>query len=467
MRQRSFSPLFLGALTAIILLVAVACGPIERLQRLRERQTPSQVPQELSVLWDVWQILARDYGGKESIDQRQLSEGAIQGMLDFLEDEEGTYGTPKDYDLDTPNLGAIWQAWQDITDKLEDVGATIDLQKMPEAAIRGMLSALGNPYTSYLSPEYYQLESTSFKGDFEGIGAWVNMLNGQLTIVAPMPDAPAEQAGIIPGDIILEVDGTSIAGLTLVEATLKIRGPRGTPVELLILHPEQENPQPITVVRDAVIKLSVYWEPLEERFQLGEGIAYLQITQFLDNTDEMTEEALREIMAQGYTGLILDVRHNLGGLLDTTVAVASQFLTDGLVLYQVDAHGKRTDERVREGGVATEIPIVILTDELSASGSEVLVGALQDHQRATAIGTKTFGKGSVNELRKLNDGSGLYLTAALWYTPNGRLIEGKGLEPDIEASLEEYVRGDTVIIIDRPLEVALEHLNAIIAAPVS
>ena len=237
--------------------------------------------------------------------------------------------------------------------------------------------------------------------------------------MAPIPEAPAEIAGLVAGDVILEVDGTPITGLTLPEATLRIRGPQGTPVDLLVLHPGQETPEIITIVRDKVERMSVRWQPLTD------DVAYMWISQFVDHTDEEVEEALRDIVSEGFDGLILDVRYNLGGLLDTTVSVASQFLKDGLVLYVVDGHGIRTDMAVRGGGVATEIPMVVLTNGSSASSSEVLVGALQDHQRATIIGTTTFGKGSVNRLRKLNDGSGLYLTSALWYTPEGRTDRGE------------------------------------------
>ncbi|MSQ21907.1 MAG: hypothetical protein EXR53_01180, partial [Dehalococcoidia bacterium] len=163
---------------------------------------------------------------------------------------------------------------------------------------------------------------------------------------------------------------------------------------------------------------------------------YLRITDFLDDTDEDVENALKEIVAQKADGLILDLRRNPGGLLNTTVSVASQFVEDGLVLYQVDGRGKRTDMPVQKGGVATKIPMVVLADQASASASEILGGTLQDHHRAVLIGAKTYGKGSVNEFRRLKDGSGVYMTSALWYSPDGRLIEGEGLTPDIEVPMD-------------------------------
>ena len=215
---------------------------------------------------------------------------------------------------------------------------------------------------------------------------------------------------------------------------------------------------------------------------MNEEIAYLWIDRFRDETDKEVEEALVEIVREGYSGLVLDVRGNLGGILSTTVSIASQFLDDGLVLYQVDAQGVRTDMKVGGGGIATEMPLVVLVDGVSASSSEVLAGALQDHGRAVVIGTQTFGKGSVNELKELDSGSALYVTAALWYTPNGRLIEGEGLQPDITSEAERWVTFDSAIaeqlesssasvtvtqrgnglfevLLDRPLLVALEQLQ--------
>ena len=456
--QRSQRLLLWGTLTAIVLLVAMACAPLERLQLLRRGQVPSQVPTELSTVWEVWQILDKDYGGRESIDQRRLSEGAIQGMLDTLEDREPAYLSPDDYDLDAPDLGAVWQVWRVLSRELEGTDVGVTSQELEEAAIRGMLNALGNPHMSYLLHDDYELELRSLRSNFEGIGVYVNMLDDQLTVVIPIPDTPAERAGIVAGDVILEVDGTPTAGLSLAEAAARISGPKGTSVDLLMLHPDHETPETITVIRGVVKRESVHWEPI------GDDMAYLLIMQFLDGTDEEVEEALREIMSQEFEGLILDVRRNPGGFLKTMVAVASQFLDEGLVLYQVDGQGKRTDLTVVEGGIATEIPMVVLTDLFSASASEILAGALQDHQRATIIGTRTFGKGSVNEFRELRDGSGLYLVAALWYTPDGRLIEGDGLSPDIVVPMD--LRIPLLSALDWQLGAGVDYLQAQIPSPV-
>ena len=454
--QRQYRLPILATITVVTILVATACGSVDLLQRFRTDTPSTQVPREMATIWEIYQHLDNDYGGRATVDQRVLSQGTIQGMLDFLDEAGQTGNTLADYDLNTPDMGSVWEAWRDISAILENEDTGLAVQDIQMAAINGLLTALDDPYTRYLDTDLYSLELEAYHSDFEGIGTWVRMPEDQLTVVAPMPDSPAEQAGVLAGDIILEVDGVSLQGLSLSEATLRIRGPRGTPVELLVLHTGSDVPVLITVIREVIKQPTVIWDPLPSI----DGIAYLRISQFLDDTDEDLEKALEEIASQEYDALIVDLRFNLGGLLSTTINATSQFLKGGLVLYQVDGHGKRTETKVKEGGLATEIPLVILVNGSSASGSEILAGALQDHQRATLIGTNTFGKGSVNELRKLEDGSGLYLTYALWYTPDGRLIEREGLAPDIVVPAISGQTGDS------QLSFAITFLQEQIAAPV-
>ena len=190
MTQRYLRPILWGLLATAALLTVMACGPLERLQQPREGQTPSQVPQELSVLWEVWQTLEEDFGGEQSIDQRSLSEGAIQGMVDALGDGDHAYITAEDYDLDAPDLGAVWQAWQAMWERLEVVDTKVTPEELQQAAIRGMLEALGNPYTTYLTPANYELEFQSFNSSFEGIGAYVGISNEQPYGCGPYPRSP-------------------------------------------------------------------------------------------------------------------------------------------------------------------------------------------------------------------------------------------------------------------------------------
>jgi carboxyl-terminal processing protease len=218
--------------------------------------------------------------------------------------------------------------------------------------------------------------------------------------------------------------------MSLEEAVLRIRGPQGTSVRLLILHDGKTEPEALTVVRAAIDVPSV-------TFEMKEDIAYIRIHQFSERTEtEMRDILKNDLPGKGAKGIILDLRSNPGGFLDIVVQVAGHFIKEGVVVYVVDNEGKRTASSVRPTDVRTDLPIVALSDNFSASGSEVLMGALQDHGRATVAGTRTFGKGSVDQFFTLSDGSGLYVTIARWLTPDGRLIEGKGIEPDITLTLQ-------------------------------
>ena len=325
-------------------------------------------------------------------------------------------------------LDIVEQAWniilQDYVDK-----DRLDTNAMSQGAIKGMVEALDDPYTSYLDAETYQLSLGNLEGKFEGIGAHVAAKDGQLVIIAPIADSPADRAGIRAGDIILEIDGRSTSGMSLAEAVLSIRGPEGTTVTLLVLHQGDTEPEVIEIVRAEIELPSV-------RFEMREDIAYINITYFSERTDEELSLALESVAQQAAVGIILDLRGNAGGLLGTVIDVAGFFLKEGVVVDVVDNEGKHTASSVKPGQIATDLPLVVLVDGYSASGSEVLVGALQDYARATIAGSRTYGKGSVNILRQLKDGSGLYITTARWLTPKGRLIEGEGLYPDYELELE-------------------------------
>jgi carboxyl-terminal processing protease len=324
-------------------------------------------------------------------------------------------------------LDVVEQAWDIIFQDYVDRDR-LDADTLVQGAIRGMVEALDDPYTAYLDAETYQLSLGDFEGKFEGIGAHVAVEDGQILIIAPIADSPAERAGIRAGDIILEVDGRSTSGMSLAEAVLHVRGPKGTTVTLLVLHEGETEPEVIEIVRAEIELPSV-------RFEMRQEMAYINITYFSGRTAEELSPVLEDVNQQA-SGIILDLRSNPGGLLETVIDVAGFFLKEGVVIDVVDNEGNHIPSSVEPGEIATDLPLVVLVDGYSASGSEVLAGALQDHGRATIAGTKTFGKGSVNILRQLEDGSGLYITAARWLTPNGRLIEGKGLYPDYEFELE-------------------------------
>jgi len=305
----------------------------------------------------------------------------------------------------------------------------LDPKKLSQGAARGMLQALDDPYTSYVDPEGHKLEMAALEGKFQGIGAVITIKDQILTVIAPIASSPAEKAGIVSGDKILKINDESTSEMTLIQATLKIRGPAGTPVHILVLHQGASEPVEIEITR-AEIKLdSVIAE-------MKGDIAYIRITQFLKSTGNDLRDALKDAIKKGAKGIVLDLRDNPGGVLDASVDVASQFLVRGIVVDAVDDEGNHNQLRVRSGGVATSIPLVVLVNGGSASASEIVAGALQDYGRAKLAGSKTFGKGSVQVVRELRDGSSVHITMAKWFTPNGRPIDGTGLTPDLALDLK-------------------------------
>jgi carboxyl-terminal processing protease len=330
-------------------------------------------------------------------------------------------------------LRVIEQAWEIIFRDYVEPGK-LDASALSQAAIDGMVEALNDPYTDYLNPETYQQWLSDLEAKYEGIGAYVGVEDEHITIIAPIAGSPAALAGIRAGDIILEIDGDSTAEMGLTEAVLKIRGPKDTAVTLTVLHRGETEPVEIEIVRSEIELPSVYFEMIDD-------IAYINITNFTERTDEELARILQDMTAEAPTGIILDLRRNPGGFLQVVVDVASHFLEEGagedVVVYVVDNQGEQTSRKVERQDITTDLPMVVLVDGYSASGSEVLAGALQDYGRATIAGTTTYGKGSVNIMHDLEDGSGLYITTARWLTPSGRLIEGEGIEPDYELDPEE------------------------------
>lgn len=329
--------------------------------------------------------------------------------------------------------------------------SALDAEILTQGAIQGMLEALNDPYTSY----FYDYEEfySSLEGIFEGIGAYVSEEDGWIIIVSPIKGSPAEAAGIRAGDVILEIDGESADDLTVTEAVMKIRGPKGTTVTLLLRHEDESDPVELQIIRDTITQPSADYE------SLSDGIGYIWISQFTSSTVSEFQTALNEAIDDGSKGLIIDLRGNPGGFLDTVASIADEFLTGGIILYEASDNLEIFDEYTAEpGGGAVDMPLIILVDGGSASGSEVLAGALQDHGRATIIGTQTYGKGSVNLPIELGDGSALYVTTARWLTPDKHLIEGIGITPDyiVEFSEEDWDNG-----IDNQLEYAIEYLKSL------
>ena len=380
------------AVISVVLLVAAACSGGDR--GPSETTTIEGLPPEFQRLSEVWELLNREAIDREDLDPLVIADGAI----------------------------------------------------------RGMLTALGDPYAGFLDREQFSLESEDIRGFFGGIGAEVGVRDGAIIILAPMPDTPAEAAGIRAGDVILEVDGESIRGLSLLEVVQLIRGDSGTKVTLLLRRLNSSENITIEIERD-IINL----ESVSLLMQVGR-IGHLRLSGFTGTTNDDLEEALERFERSQGVGLILDLRNNPGGLVSSVVDVTSQFIEDGLVLYQIDAKGNRRNWGVKSGGKALDIPMVVLVNEFSASASEVFTGAIIDNDRATVVGSVTFGKGSVTNLWPLNDGSGVNFTTARWFTPNGSLIEGEGLTPDVLLdALDEDEDED--VYLDRAIEILKEQIS--------
>ena len=302
----------------------------------------------------------------------------------------------------------------------------MDDKTLLEHAIRGMLDEL-DPHSSYLDSSSFDNLQVNTKGEFGGLGIEVSMENGFIKVVTPMDDTPAARAGIEAGDLIIKIGDTPVKGLSLSQAVEKMRGPKGSPVDLTIVREGVDQPLELTVERDIIQVRSVRSELLEDSY------AYIRIAQFQANTGRDALKALKKLQKKAeLKGVVLDLRNNPGGLLDTSVDVSDIFLDGGLVVY---TEGRMTESDFRyeakPGDVTGGLPVVVLINEGSASASEIVAGALQDHERAVILGTRSFGKGSVQSVIPITDEKAIKLTTALYYTPNGRSIQAEGIAPDI------------------------------------
>lgn len=303
-------------------------------------------------------------------------------------------------------------------------------------AVKGMLQGL-DPHSTFMDTEEYKEMQETTSGEFFGVGIEISMENGQVVVVTPIEDTPAFRAGLKSGDIILSIDGQSTQELSLQEVVSRIRGPKGTEVELGILHSESKTPQNVRIVRDAIPLVSVKSKKLED------GFYWVRLTRFSERTTDELKEALNNAAKEskalgGIQGIVLDLRNNPGGLLDQAVSVSDIFLQNGVI---VSIKGRKNNtNRVYEAKSQADdvrVPMVVLVNAGSASASEIVAGALRDQKRALILGERSFGKGSVQNIIPLSDGSGLKLTVALYYTPNGSSIQAEGIVPDFEVLFEQ------------------------------
>ena len=335
------------------------------------RPSPREIDEDLLIIWETYSYLAREFVGRNEMDGAKLAEGAVKGMFDALDDV----------------------------------------------------------HSGYIPPERFQIDQSAFQGKFYGIGATVGQTKDGLRvlIVAPIAGSPAESAGIKAGDIIYEVDGDDTEGWTVLDAVNRIRGKLGTPVKLKVQRIGESELIEVKIIRGEIKLPSV-----SSKIITDEEYGHIKLTSFTNETHSELLVALQEMKAQKAKGIVLDLRQNPGGLLSSVVDIISEFIPKNeLILYEVDGNGLRKNWLSKDLGNHKDVPMVILVNEFSASGSEVLAGALQDLDRTIVIGETTFGKGSVGIQRPLSNDGGIYYTVARWYTPKGRVIEGNGLEPDV------------------------------------
>ncbi len=349
----------------------------------------------------------------------------------------------------------FWEVWDLVHERY--LRQPVDDVALIEGAIDGMLATLDDPHTRYLSPQDQSAAQESMAGEFQGIGAEVEDVDGNITVVSPIDGSPAAAAGIQPGDILRQADGVELTGMDVSEAAALVRGPAGTTVSLVVERDgELLN---IDIVRDVIKLATVRGEILEE------GIAYVRLSRFGNTTDEELADLLPELMAEDPSGMILDLRRNPGGALDTTVEIADQFLDEGLVLVERFGDGEERPFEASDEGLAQDIPLVVLVDEGSASASEVLAGAIQDRDRGTIIGQVTFGKGTVQTWHTLSNNGGVRVTIAEWLTPGNGSINEVGLTPDYFIPLPETTEDGE--FEDTQLQAAIDYLQGetIISVP--
>jgi carboxyl-terminal processing protease len=418
-----------------------------------------------SPFWESWDILHDEYV-EQPLDDEALMQGAIDGLTTVLDEANIEYSavdipanarsvsdiakeakTPREL---TDMFGPFWTLWQ--ATEYTDLNG-LSYEDLEVGALRGMVNSLGDPYTSYLDPdEYAEMLNYLDGADYEGIGAWVDTSGEYLTITSPMDGSPAEAAGLKPKDEVIAIDGKDMTDVDPEIARQHVLGPAGSTVFLTIKRPGVEEPFDVEIVRASISTPVVISEMRDD------GIAYLRLTTFGSTSPRELHNALEELLAQNPKGLVFDLRYNGGGYVDAAIAIMSEFVDDGIVLYQEYGDGTRDEYFAQSGGIATDIPMVVLVNEATVSAAEITAGTLQDYDRATVVGETTFGKGLVQLPIELPDGNGvLKVTISYWLTPNERLIQDIGLEPDVTVPFtEEDVAADIDPQLEKAVEILLE-----------
>jgi carboxyl-terminal processing protease len=320
----------------------------------------------------------------------------------------------------------LWEVWSIV--ETDFIGEVPDSTTMTYGAIRGALGTLNDPYTTFIEPRQHQRQMEDLRGSFGGIGVTMRRDKDGYVLLSPMPDSPALRAGVQPGDVLISAAGAPITpAVSFEDITALVRGPVSSSVTIQVWRGDPPTTYSFTIVRQEIVLPSVTWRLVEEQPEVG----YIALSRFSDRSAGEIEQAIAELRAAGATRLILDLRDNGGGLRQAGVEVAGQFLQDGVVMYQWRKGGVEESFDVTGGGLATDLPLVVLVNHGTASAAEIVAGALQDHARARLIGEPTFGKGSVQHIYDLSDSSSLHVTTAEWLTPKRSRLSGQGLVPDV------------------------------------
>jgi len=360
-----------------------------------------------------------------------------KGYIPQIQNKE--LGKPSDIDF-----SLFWDVWNKVEEKYP---GTFDRTKMFYGAISGILTGLDDPYSVFMEPGQSKSFLEDLQGVFEGVGVEVTIKNNQLTVVSVLSDTPSQKAGIKAGDVIIKIDGLETASMSLEEAVKKIRGREGTTVKLTIMRGSDIFDKDLTRKK---IKID------SVKFEIKDNIAIIKVSQFGDDTEDLLNKAIADIQTKKPKGIILDLRDNPGGYLETSVNVASVFIKEGVIVSEDYKSGKKDEFKSSGDGRLSDFKLVVLVNEGSASASEIVAGAIQDYKKGILIGEKTFGKGSVQELESLKQGAYLRLTVAKWLTPKGRYINGQGISPDIEVKMDQ---ADIDKGIDPQIEKAIQEIN--------
>lgn len=363
------------------------------------REPPKNINVDFKLFWDTWDLLSRSYLDKKSLDPNKLFFGAISGMV----------------------------------------------------------SAVGDPYTVFLPPAAQKSTKEELGGSFTGVGMELGFnKEKRLVVVAPLSGTPAEKAGVKPLDLIVKINDKDTSGISLPDAVGLIRGPKGTEVNLTILRQGDSDTKSYTLIRDTIIVKSV--EVSYKSTKSGKKVAIIKLSRFGERTNDEWKEAISDLLSKGSQAIILDMRNNPGGFLESAVFIASEFLEGGDIVLQENGEGQRISFKVVRAGKLTHIPLEVLINKGSASASEIVAGALQDRKRATLIGEKSFGKGTIQEAEDLTGGTGIHITVAKWLTPNGKWVnDTSGLEPDVKIEIPALKAGETIDVTkDIQMDKALE-----------